>query len=137
MALMLFGYTHCPDVCPLTLLEFKKIKIALGEKANQVAFVFISVDGNRDTPAVMADYVDRFDSVIVGLTGDEAALTRISPDYELYFARQADASGSSANYTIDHTSNVFLVDKESRLVALYTYGTEAKIITDDIEKRLG
>ncbi len=137
MVLMLFGYTHCPDVCPLTLLEFKKIILALGDKADQMAFVFISIDGARDTPTVMADYVSRFDSSIVGLTGDEATLTRLGTDYDLYFAKRADASGSTESYLMDHTSSTFLVDKEGQLVALYTYGTPAATIADDIQKRLG
>jgi protein SCO1 len=136
MALMLFGYTHCPDVCPLTLLEYKKIKTALGDKADQMAFVFISIDGARDTPAVMADYLSRFDSDFVGLTGDEATLTRIGKDYDLYFAKRADSSGSTDNYQMDHTSNTFLVDKTGQLVALYTYGTPTALIADDISKRL-
>jgi protein SCO1 len=137
MALMLFGYTHCPDVCPLTLLEYKKIKTALGDKADQMVFVFISIDGARDTPAVMADYLSRFDPDFVGLTGDEATLTRIGTDYDLYFARRADSSGSTDNYQMDHTSNTFLVDKTGQLVALYDYGTAAALIADDIAKRMG
>jgi protein SCO1 len=135
-ALMLFGYTHCPDVCPLTLLEYKKVKNILADKAGQVVFVFISIDGERDTPSVVADFVARFDPTIVGLTGDEATLRQIGTDYDLYFAKQADASGSTDNYLMDHTANTFLVDRDRQLVALYTYGTDAAVIANDIEKRL-
>lgn len=136
MVLMLFGYTHCPDVCPLTLLEFKQIKEALGDQAENVAFMFISVDGERDTPEAMADYVARFDPSIVGMTGDEATLTRIGTDYDLYFAKRADASGSTENYLVDHNSNTYLINEEGELVALYVYGTEAALIAQDIAGRL-
>lgn len=134
--LILFGYTHCPDVCPLTLLEYKKIKKALGENAAQVNFVFISVDGERDTPAVMKDYVARFDEGIIGLSGDEATLTRVGTDYDLYFAKRADPTGSSENYLVDHTSNTFLADQQGQLVAMYLFQTEASLIAEDIQKRL-
>lgn len=136
MVLMLFGYTNCPDVCPVTLLEFKQVRTALGDQAEDVAFVFISVDGERDTPEVMADYIARFDPAIVGMTGDEATLTRIGTDYDLYFAKRADASGSTENYLVDHNSNTYLINAQGELVALYVYGTEAALIAQDIAGRL-
>jgi protein SCO1/2 len=135
--LMFFGYTHCPDVCPLTLLEYKQVKEALGDKAGQMNFVFVSVDGERDTPDVMANYVNRFDPSFIGLTtNDDATLKRLAGDYSLYYAKRADASGSADSYLVDHTSSSFLVDKEGQLVAVYTYGLKANQITADIQKRL-
>jgi protein SCO1/2 len=135
--LMFFGYTHCPDVCPLTLLEYKKVKETLGNKANQMNFVFVSVDGERDTPDVMANYVNRFDPSFIGLTtSDEATMKRIAGDYSLYYAKRADASGSADSYLVDHTSSSFLVDKEGRLIAVYTYGLKANQIAADLQKRL-
>jgi protein SCO1 len=136
MALMLFGYTHCPDVCPLTLLNYKQIKEALGDQGDEVEFVFISVDGERDTPEIMKDYVGRFDPGFVGLTGDEATLLRVGEDYDLYFAKRADAGGSTENYLVDHNSNTYLIDRDGNLVALYLYGTEADVIAEDIQARL-
>jgi protein SCO1/2 len=136
MVLMLFGYTHCPDVCPLTMLNYKKIKESLGEQADQITFVFISVDGERDTPEVMKDYLGRFDPEFIGLTGDEETLLRMGGDYELRFAKSADASGSTENYLVEHNSTTYLIDKEGKLVALYLYGTEADVIAEDIQARL-
>jgi protein SCO1/2 len=136
-ALMFFGYTHCPDVCPLTLLEYKKVKEALGNKASQMNFVFVSVDGERDTPDVMAAYINKFDPAFIGLTtSDEATLKRLAGDYNLYYGKRADASGSADNYLVDHTSSTFLVDKEGRLVAVYTYGLTAAQMVDDLQNRL-
>ncbi len=136
MALILFGYTHCPDVCPLTMLGYKKIKDSLGDQADQINFVFISIDGERDTPDVMKAYLDKFDPAFIGLTGDEATLKRMGGDYELYFAKQADPSGSTENYLMDHNSSTYLVDQDGKLVALYVYGTEPGVIAEDIRARL-
>jgi protein SCO1/2 len=136
MALILFGYTHCPDVCPLTMLDYKKIKTELGDNAFQVNFVFISIDGARDTPAVVKTFIDKFDPSFIGLTGDEATLKRMGGDYDLYFARSADPSGSTENYLMDHNSNMYLVDQDGKLVALYIYGTEPDVIAQDIQARL-
>jgi protein SCO1/2 len=133
MALILFGYTHCPDVCPLTMLDYKKIKTALADNANQVNFVFISIDGARDTPAVVKTFLDKFDPSFIGLTGDEATLKRMGGDYDLYFAKSADASGSTENYLMDHNSNTYLVDQDGKLVALYLYGTEPNVIAQNIQ----
>jgi protein SCO1/2 len=136
--LMFFGYTHCPDVCPLTLLEYKKVKAALGNKAEQVNFVFVSVDGTRDTPEVVANYVNKFDPSFIGLTtSDDATMKRIAGDYSLYYGKRADTSGSPDSYLVDHTSSSFFVDKEGRLVAVYTYGLTAEQMAADIQKRLG
>ncbi len=70
------------------------------------------------------------------MTGDEATLTRIGTDYDLYFAKRADASGSTENYLVDHNSNTYLINEQGELVALYVYGTEAAVIAQDIAGRL-
>ena len=137
MVLMLFGYTNCPDVCPVTMLSYKKVKETLGDQADQINFVFISVDGERDTPEKVKEFIDKFDSTFIGLTGDEETLLRIGSDYDLYFAKRSDASGSMDHYLVDHNSNTYLIDKDGKLVALYLYGTEADVIAEDIQARLG
>ena len=136
MVLMLFGFTHCADVCPLTMLNYKKIKETLGDQADQVTFVFISVDGERDTPAVMKAYLERFDPAFIGLTGDEETLLRIGGDYDLYVAKSPRTDGSTENYLVEHNSGTYLVNKEGLLVALYVYGTKADVIAADIRERL-
>ena len=67
--LMFFGYTYCPDVCPLTMSDYRRVKTALGDKAANVKFMMVSFDGNRDSPEVMKRYVEAFDSTFIGLTG--------------------------------------------------------------------
>jgi protein SCO1/2 len=135
--LLLFGYTHCPDVCPITLFNFKQIKKALGDQADKMQFVFISVDGERDTPDKIAEYVNKFDEAFIGLSGDEATLRRIAPDYNLYFGKAAGKDSTQDSYLVDHTSNTFLIDAGGRLIALYTFGLKAEQIAPDVLVRLG
>lgn len=132
--LLYFGYTRCPDFCPLTMLEFKQVKKALGEQADQVAFVFISVDGARDTPAVLANFIARFDPDFIALTGDEPTLRRIGADYNLQFAK-VERSGSD-NYLVDHTASTFLIAPDGRLVERFAFGTDAGVIAEQIRARL-
>ncbi|MCZ7542680.1 MAG: SCO family protein [Anaerolineae bacterium] len=134
MALLFFGFTHCPDVCPNTMATFVRVKDALGEQTEAVAFVFISVDRARDTPEVLAAYLDQFDPGFIGLTGDEADLRRIGEDYDLYFARRA-SGGSGDDYMVDHTAASFLLDQEGRLVMAFPYGTRAEDIAGAIAAR--
>jgi protein SCO1/2 len=123
--LMAFGYTHCPDVCPLTLSEYKIIREALGDQADQVAFVFVSVDGERDTPERLAQYFDvrGVSDFVTGLTGPESDLRRIGVDYGLYFEKVKDP-GTSENYLVTHTAASFLIDREGRLRMIFSMDPE-------------
>jgi len=129
--LLYFGYTFCPDICPTTLAEFVRVKRLLGDDADQVHFVFVSVDGERDTPEVLARYLPAFDKDFIGLTGEENIIRKIGADYGLFFQKQ-DVSGTSADYLIDHTAASFLIDSERRLRTIYGYGTPADVISQDI-----
>jgi len=131
--LIFFGYTHCPDVCPLTLAEFKKVKTELGSSAGQVAFVFISVDGERDTPERLTQYVTAFDPDFIGLTGDDSTLRTISRDFGVFFQRQ---NSNDTNYLVDHTASSFVVDPDGRLHIVYPFDTDPAIIAQGIRKLL-
>lgn len=131
VALVYFGYTHCPDVCPITLGEFKQVKQALGAEAEDVAFVMISVDGERDTPERLADYIANFDEAFIGMTGDEQTLRRISEDFDLFFEKHP-----GENYIVDHTASVFMIDPESRLATIFAYGTEPEVMTEYVREAM-
>ena len=135
LALLFFGYTFCPDVCPTTLVDFAQVKRLLGDRSSQVAFVFVSVDGARDTPPVLKRYVKHFDKDFIGMTGPEDDVRRIGADYGLYFERQP-LPGSQAGYSVDHTAVAYLVDREGRMIMLYGYGTPASVIDADLQKLL-
>lgn len=125
--LLFFGYTFCPDVCPTTLSEFKRVKAQLGADGDRVRFVFVSVDPERDTPAALARFVGNFDPSFIGLQGDEATLRKIGKEYGLYYQKQP-VAGTSAAYLIDHSAASYLIDGQGRLRIVYSYGTTPDII---------
>ncbi|MCS7059745.1 MAG: SCO family protein [Anaerolineae bacterium] len=134
--LLFFGYTHCPDICPLALGEFKAVKRILGDQAEQVAFVMISVDGSRDTPDVMRRYVQAFDPTFIGLTGDELKVQRIGMDYGVRFARRK-PEGTAATYLVDHTGHTYLIDPRGYWRMTYPFQTPPAIIAADITRMMG
>lgn len=134
--LISFGFTHCPDVCPLTLNEMRRIHDELGEQGDDVNFVFISVDGSRDTPEILRDYfeVRNVTGIVTGMTGEEADLRRLGVDYGLRFSYgEPDDSG---NYNVDHTAGMFLLDADNRWVAKYAFMTEMDVIVSDLQDML-
>lgn len=133
--MLFFGYTHCPDVCPTTLAEFKRVKNLLGDTASEVAFVFVSVDGERDTPERLAAYVGAFDPDFIGLTGDDAAIRAIGQDYGLFYQRST-YDESAAGYLVDHTASTFVLGPEGRLRIVYPYQTDPAIVADGIRRVL-
>jgi protein SCO1/2 len=130
-ALVFFGYTNCPDVCPLTMTEWKKVKQNLGDIAKDISFVFISVDPERDTPEVVDRFLKGYDPSFIGMTGDVATLETIGKDFGIFFHAHED-DGSGKPPLVDHSSPSFLLDRDARLHMLYSYGMPADAITRDI-----
>jgi protein SCO1 len=112
--LVFFGYTHCPDVCPTTLFDVSEVMRALGSDAGRTGALFITVDPERDTPAVLKDYLSSFDSHLHGVTGDAAKIAEAEKAYRVYAKKIPSDDGS---YSMDHTALVYLMDKEGRFVA--------------------
>jgi protein SCO1/2 len=115
--LVFFGFTHCPDVCPTTLFEVSEIFRALGPDAKNLRAMFVTVDPERDTPAVIKDYLASFDPRIVGATGDVDAITAAEKSYRVY-AKKVPTDGGG--YTMDHTAIVYLMSKDGRFVAPFS-----------------
>jgi protein SCO1/2 len=114
--LVFFGYTHCPDVCPTTLLEISDVMKALGKDADRTGALFVTVDPERDTPAVLKDYLSNFDPHLRALTGDPAAVEAALKAYRVYAAKVPLKDG---DYTMDHTAAVYLMDKDGRFVSTF------------------
>jgi cytochrome oxidase Cu insertion factor (SCO1/SenC/PrrC family) len=112
LLLIYFGFTHCPDACPTELLSISLALERLGRAADAVQPLFITVDPQRDTPAVLADYVSSFHPRLVGLTGEPAAIKAVARAYKTYFARSA--GGSADNYSIDHMGFIYVVGPDGR-----------------------
>lgn len=129
--LLFFGYSHCPDVCPTTLSDFVLAKRGLSTLASQVRFVFVSVDGARDTPPVLTRFLSSFDPSFVGLQGDDVTLGQIGKEYGLFYQREQ-VAGTSQPYMVTHSSSSYLIDRAGRLRMVYHFGTPPKLIASDI-----
>jgi protein SCO1/2 len=115
--LVFFGYTHCPDICPTTLFDVSELMRALGKDADRAAALFITVDPERDTPAVIKDYLSSFDPHLRGATGDQKAIDTAEKAYRVY-AKKVPAD--HGDYSVDHTALVYLMDKQGRFVAPFS-----------------
>jgi protein SCO1 len=115
--LVFFGFTHCPDICPTTLFEISQLMRALGPDADRTGALFVTVDPERDTPAVMKDYLSNFDPHLRGLTGDQASINAAIKAYRVY-ARKVPLD--NGDYTMDHTALVYLMDKDGHFVAPFS-----------------
>ena len=110
---LFFGYTHCPDVCPTTLLEIKQVLEKLGEDAQRVQVLFITLDPVRDTGEVLAQYVPSFDARFLGLRGSDEATAAVAKDFKVFYQKVPGKSPES--YTIDHTAGIYLFDEQGRV----------------------
>jgi protein SCO1/2 len=113
--LVFFGYTHCPDVCPTTLFQISEVLRALGPDA-KIKALFITVDPERDTPELMQRYAENFDSRILGLSGDRAAIDQVIRNFRVY-ARKA--PGANGDYTMDHSAVIYLMDRDGQFVRAF------------------
>lgn len=113
-SLVFFGFTHCPDICPTALFEMSEVLRKLGPDAGHLNVLFITVDPERDTPAVLKDYLSSFEPQVRGLTGDPAAIAAAEKSYRVY-ARKVPLEGGE--YTMDHSAVVYLMDKNGKFVA--------------------
>jgi protein SCO1/2 len=134
-AVIYFGYTYCPDVCPtvLTTLSQALAEMKAADR-EQVQVVLVTVDPERDTPEVLADYLAHFDSSFVGLTGTADQIAQAAEAFGVYFNK---GEGSAASgYVVDHTATVSVLDREGRLRLLFTFGTPAEDIAADLTQLL-
>ncbi len=115
--LVFFGYTHCPDICPTTLFDVSEVMHALGKDADRTGALFITVDPERDTPAVMKNYLSSFDPHLRGATGDNAAVNAAEKAYRVYAKKVHTENG---DYSMDHTALIYLMDKQGRFVAPFS-----------------
>jgi protein SCO1/2 len=135
VVLLFFGYTSCPDVCPTTLATWRKIHQALGEEAQRVRFVFVTVDPERDTAERLGLHVNAFNPDFIGLTGTPEELDPVYEAFDVYYEKDT-SSGSALGYLVNHTATTFVLDPEGRWRLRETYGTEAADIVHDIQQLL-
>ncbi len=115
--LVYFGYTHCPDACPTALNNIALALSDLGAQKSAVRPVFITIDPERDTSQALKDYVAAFGAPILALTGDAAAIAQAAKEYRVYYAKHPEAGG---DYSMDHTSIIYVMDPKGRFTASFT-----------------
>ena len=132
VVLLFFGYTFCPDVCPLTLSHWKKIAGLLGPAAGDVRFVYITVDPARDSPAQLSVHLGVFDEDFIGLTGDPKDLDQVYKTFGVVHEKVQIAE-SSTGYLMNHTARTNLVDQDGNWRLTFAYNTAPEIIAHDIQ----
>jgi len=123
-----FGYTHCPDVCPTTLADLKIAKEQLGQDGNRVQVVFVTLDPERDTRRLLANYVPAFDPSFIGLYGDLARTASVAKEFKVFY--QKVPGKAPGNYTVDHTAASYVFDSQGRLRLLVRPGNVPNLVAD-------
>jgi protein SCO1/2 len=131
---LFFGYTHCPDVCPTTLADFVRVRRALGADADRVRFVFVSVDPERDTPAIAERYAGSFHPTFVGVAGDSTTTDAIQRAFGV--ATVKEPGSEATGYLVSHASQVFLLDDRGRLAAIHPFGSGWDALAADLKRLL-
>ena len=134
-SLFFFGYTNCPDVCPLTMVEVAQVRKLLGAQAQLLDVYFVTVDPERDTVQRLAEYTAKFDPAIVAMTGTAVELRQARNAFGVV-AQKRPLPNSTAGYFVDHTAGLHFVDAESRITMVYPYGSSPEDVAADLQRLL-
>ena len=131
IVVLFFGFSYCPDVCPTTLMELKKVHSSLAQKAEKVQFVFITVDSQRDDGNTLKNYVTLFDFNLFALSGNPQELKQVYRSYGVYHER-IDNQNPEGSYTINHTNSIFILDEDGNWRINHSAGAKSEEIVQDI-----
>lgn len=134
VVVMFFGYTHCPDVCPTTMAEMRQVLEKLGEDGKKVQVIFVSVDPERDTPALLAQYVPAFDPGFLGMVTDLENTQKTAKDFKVFF--QKVKGKTPDNYSMDHTAGSYVFDPQGRLRLFVRHGGDTAPLVADLKTLL-
>jgi len=132
--LIYFGYTHCPDVCPTELSNIATALDILGPQAENIVPLFITLDPQRDTPEALANYVPLFHERLVGLTGTETEVAAVAKAYSVFYEKIE--SERTTDYTLKHTTLIYLIRPDGKLVESFPHGTTPTEISDAIRTQI-
>ncbi len=130
LVLLYFGYTFCPDVCPATLAEIAKAMEILGEEADRVQVIMITVDPERDSPEKLGEYVAHFDSRFLGATGTLEEIAQVATLYGIFFEKNEGTEATG--YLVDHTATQMVIDQDGYLKLVFPFGTTGEDIAADL-----
>lgn len=122
IVLVFFGYTRCPDVCPIELQHMVTALKRLGQDSGSALGLFVTVDPDHDTPEILTQYMSYFGSSLVGLTGSEQQIKQVAEMFRVSYRKK---SRSNEQYTMDHTANLFVIDRDGRLSTIVPFGFPA------------
>lgn len=128
---MFFGYTQCPDVCPTTMAEMASVMQELGPLADKVQVLFVTLDPERDTQQLLAQYVPAFDSRFLGLYGDRAATEKVAKEFKVFYQKVPGKEPGS--YTLDHTAGSYVFDPQGRIRLFVRHGQGPEPIAHDLK----
>ncbi len=126
---VVFGFTHCPDVCPTTLADIAQALKELGADAQRVQVLMVSVDPERDTPESLGKYVTAFDPSFIGLRGDLAATKKVASEFKIYFEKRK----TGETYSVDHSAQLYVIDPQGRLRLLVRHDRIAQDLAPDLK----
>jgi protein SCO1 len=129
VTVLLFGFTHCPDICPTTLLNLSAVLDQLGEKSSLVQIALVTVDPERDTAEALQDYMSSFGRNFIGLTGEPNAIRRVAKAFKVFFQKVPLPGG---DYTMDHSIAIYVLDKHARVRLMFTMNRPLEDIAHDI-----
>ena len=134
VVVVFFGYTQCPDVCPTTMVELAQVKKSLGKDGDRLQGVFVSIDPERDTPAILKTYMASFDPSFVALRGTPDQTTAAAKEFKVFFAKVPGKQEGS--YTMDHTAGSYVVDANGKVRLFERYGIGAEALGSDLKALL-
>lgn len=134
VVLIYFGYTHCPDVCPTTMADWARARRALGDRAERLRFVFVSMDPDRDTPELAQQYARQFDPSFLGWTGTTEEIEALKRAWGI--AAYPEGDTRERDYTVAHPAHTFVVDRQGRLRVLYEPGVSGEALAEDLRRLL-
>lgn len=132
VVVVFFGFTQCPEVCPTSMTTMAEVKRLLGEHGKDLQVLFVTVDPERDTQSLLKEYMANFDPTFLALRPDPQQLPQTAKDFKIYYQRVEGKTATS--YTMDHSAGKYIFDTQGRVRLFSPYGTEAKVIAEDIQK---
>lgn len=129
---LFFGFTHCPDICPTHLARQAEVMRLLGPQANEVAVLFVTLDPERDTPSALKTYMDAFDPRFIALTGTQEETDKVARQYKIFW-QKTPLPDSALVYTIDHTTNSFVIDQSGRSRLIVPHEMSASDVAHDLQ----
>ncbi len=132
VGVLFFGFTHCPDVCPNTLLEIQRLLISLEDQSDHLQVLFISVDPRRDTPEILESYVSYFNESIIGLTGSEQQVNEVLEQYNGKVSFSGDLNSDS--YSVEHVANLYLINKNGDIGSIILPRTPFAVLEQQVRK---